>query len=173
MIVTPGVSLATFKLFIYVAGFGPGAPPIDGESIDANHQNWIDGISYASDIMTDGDLACFKDIKITKYFDKSSPILSYYAALKNLIGTVTIDFCEDTPGAECFLRIELKGVLVTSISSVAKTTGDEVKPLEEVSFAFRDSILWSYTIFRPDGSTSGTVDERLFNPVRCDGPIFP
>lgn len=161
IILTPCVSLAGFDLFIRVEG-------VNGESTDERHNDWIDGISYSSNIVSDGGRVCFNDISIAKYYDKSSPTLSLYAALGTRIDEVKIEFCRDSGDKQRFLEILIRGVTITSISDGASASGAEGRPLEQVAFSF-NSIRWTYTLLNPDGTPAGDVQETVDPVTLCSG----
>ena len=160
IIMTPGVSLAEFDLFIRVAG-------VDGESTDDRHPDWIDGISYSSGIVSDGGRACFNDISIVKNYDKSSPTLSLYAAMGTHIDEVRIEFCRAVGDKQRFLEVLLRDATITSISSGGSAMGGEGLPVEQVAFSF-SSIRWTYTLFKPDGSPGGNVEETVDPVTLCN-----
>ena len=163
IILTPCVSLAGFDLFIRVEG-------VNGESTDERHNDWIDGISYSSNIVSDGGRVCFNDISIAKYYDKSSPTLSLYAAMATRIDNVQIEFCRDGGDKQRFLEILIDGAAITSVSSGGSAVGTEGSPQESVTFSF-NNIRWTYTLFNPDGTQAGNVETRVDNVIRCDGSV--
>ena len=161
ILVSPGVSMA-FDLFVRVAG-------VDGESDDDTYGNWIEGLSFASGIISDGSRGCFNDIEITKEYDRSSPTLSLYAAMGTHVQDVQINFVESGGDRRKFLEILLTGVTVTSVSSGGSAIGEQGRPHESVAFSF-NKIEWKYTLLPVGGGGGGTVEEEVDPVTRCGSP---
>jgi type VI secretion system secreted protein Hcp len=152
IVVTPSISMAAMDIFVFVEG-------VPGESMDDQHKDWIDGLSYFGGVVNDGvGKSCFNDISITKRLDKSSPTLALYTATSANINEVTIEFCRVE---DLILKVELLDAHITSISS-GGSAGDDFLT-EDVKFAF-GKIQWTYR------SNSGEIFiERVNDVVRCIG----
>ncbi len=119
---------------------------IKGESQDRKHKDEIDilawswGMSQTGSFHTGGGggagKASFQDISVTKWIDKSSPILMQYCANGDHFSKalLTVRKAGKTPLE--YLKLEMKDVLVTSVSTGG--SGGEEKLTENVSLNFRE-----------------------------------
>ena len=140
---------------------------IDGESKDANHENWIDLIAIQESIRIPGAAADgstrrrgapnFDDIVLTKLLDKSSVKLREKLAQGAIIPLLEIELTTTFGGARTtYFRYELKNVQITSFSLDA--SGDEGVPVTEVISVNFEEIKWTYTEFDDTGSSKGNVE---------------
>lgn len=103
----------------------------------------------------------FSDISITKELDKSSPKLMQASAVGNKYRDVIISFTRSNsaPGGSStefvYLKIELKDVLITSLSTSHATGGGSV-PNESVSLVF-GAIKTTFTPQKSDGTADTAV----------------
>lgn len=133
------------KIFLSVDG-------IPGESTDAEHDEWIDVLSFShgvsqpsgiSSVTRSAERCEHEDFIITKELDKSSPKLALACCKGEHIIEVVIEVCRaDTTGK--YMQYTLTDVIVTSISQNGASQGEDAKPIEEVSFSY-GRIDWSYT----------------------------
>ena len=138
---------------------------IDGESIDEDHENWIDlksfdfymnqparGVSGIS--RRRGDVQ-FEDITLTKGVDKATPKLMDKLARGQVIDTVTIEFSRYiADGNKVFYKYELENVLITSYQSSASI---EDYPEDTLTLNFEE-IKVTYTEYDDDGTSMGNVE---------------
>ena len=128
------------------------ADGIPGESTDAEHDEWIDVLSFShgvsqpsgtSSITRSAERSIHEDFIITKELDKSSPKLALACCKGEHITEVVIEVSRaDTTGK--YMQYTLTDVIVTSISQNGASQGAGAKPIEEVSFCY-GRIDWSYT----------------------------
>ena len=150
-------------------------PGVDGESIDKDHNAWIDVLSVDfNDLRTitvskDIDSSTPKLIEAVCRADESDPvavILCPELSITDSRGgvplvlpfeTVTIDICITTHGKEqCYLQFVLEKVRITSYSISGSTDGDQVLT-ENFSLNF-DKITLKYTEFDEKGGAKGNVE---------------
>jgi len=136
------------KIFIEIDG-------IPGESVDTQHEDWIDVLSFShdisqitsesrtSDISRSAANCKHEDFIITKELDKSSPKLALACCNGQHISEVVIEVCR-ADAKEKYMRYTLTEVIVTSISQNGASQGAEARPIEEVSLSY-GRIDWSYT----------------------------
>lgn len=132
---------------------------IAGESQDKTHKDTIDilawswGMSQSGSFHTGGGggagKANFQDISVTKWIDKASPVLMLYCANGDHFPSakLTVRKAGKTPLE--YLIIEMKKVLITSVSTGG--SGGEDKLTENVSLNFAEAKV-TYTEQKPDGS---------------------
>jgi type VI secretion system secreted protein Hcp len=126
---------------------------VAGESIDANHVDWIDLFSWSFGA-TNSPLAgnpssttsAASLFTFTKALDKSSPALFLGCAQGTIYPTVTLELVKSTTSF-MFYRITLNNVLISSINTTGHNFDD--KPGETVSLNFQ-KIKIEY--FYPDAS---------------------
>lgn len=132
-------------MFLSVAG-------IPGESIDENHADWIDVLSFSHGIsQPTGGLTTTRsigrsehgDFTITKELDKSSPKLALACCSGQHITEVVIEVCRADTGDK-YMAYTLTDVIVSSISQNGASQGAEARPIEEVSLRY-GRIDWTYT----------------------------
>jgi len=132
---------------------------IDGESVDANHDKWIDVLSIDWGAHKPGTSASGRsrrrggvivdDFTFTKKVDKSTPKLTQPVCSASAIPKVEIELCIDgSLGQDCYLKYELTNVLISSYEISGETTD---VPIEEISLNFEE-IKVTYTSTR-DGET--------------------
>lgn len=134
---------------------------VDGESLDNNHQGWIDIISLDEGLSVDAKVrpggtapAVFEDIVFSKLLDSTSPVLRQSLAAGTSIPSAIIELtktCGETPVT--IFRIELSDVVLTSIRLKTSVATD---PLEDVAMRFRQ-IKWIYTPVASDCSAGTSI----------------
>jgi len=152
------------NMFLNLQGF-------EGESEDANHQNWIEihsfshGVSMASGgarstggAATGHDRADHQDVVISKVMDATSPKLAVACALGKHFDKATIDFCRsvgDGKAAVKYMEYKLTDVVISSCSIGAGGGGD--LPQESVTLNY-GKIEWTYTkMDHATGKSKGQV----------------
>ncbi len=139
---------------------------VDGESRDANHQNWIDVTSVSEGIHQPGGGATgqsrrrgnvvFDDVVIGKSLDKTSPKLREALAQGKVYPKVEIEITQKCEGLSVtYFRYELKNVLITSFSFNAGASED--RPVESLALNFEE-ITWTYTELDDTCSSRGNVE---------------
>jgi type VI secretion system secreted protein Hcp len=135
-LIAAGPSWAAYDLFVFVEG-------IPGESIDGQHEDWIDGLAYHSDSQYDPATrqVSFGDIGMVKKVDRASPGLNAHAASVRRIPRVVFDFVESSGSGQLFLQITLEGVRVKKVAAYGSPGSEYLT--ERVAFAF-ERITWEY-----------------------------
>ena len=140
---------------------------IDGESKDANHENWSDLLSIDEAISKPGGGATgqsrrrgdavFEDIVLTKELDTASVKLREKLAKGEVIPKVEIELTSTYGGARAtYFKYELTNVIVTSFSmNVSGSDGDV--PVEKLSLNFEE-IKWTYIQYDDTGASLGNVE---------------
>lgn len=158
---------AAVDMFVDIEG-------VSGESTDAQHQDWIEILSYshgvsqpAGGISSSGGARSagrvdHEDFSFTKYIDKASPKLALYCCNGTHIPKVKIELWEPKPGgggARRFFKYELTDVIVTSVRP-AGTAGDgEARPVETVTLNY-GRIQWVYTEYDGAGTKQGDIETQ-------------
>lgn len=119
---------------------------IDGESQDKTHKNAIDVLAWSWGMSQSGSFhlgggggagkANFQDISATKYIDKSSPILMLYCANGDHFTKAKLIVRKAGKKPLEYLTIDMKKVLVTSVSTGG--SGGEDKLTENVTLNFAE-----------------------------------
>ena len=139
---------------------------IESESKDDKHKKEIDvlawswGMSQSSHAGMGGGMSAGKvniqDFSVTKYIDKASPLLMLNCSNGATIakGTFTCRKAGGKTGAIEYLKIHLKELLITSVSTGG--SGGEDKFTENVTMAF-DEVKVEYTEQTDTGGGGGTT----------------
>ena len=138
---------------------------IKGESQDSTHTDEIDilawswGMSQSGSFHTGGGggsgKANFQDINITKWIDRSSPLLALYCANGDHFETATLVIRKAGKKPLEYLKLEMKGVLVVSLSTGG--SGGEDRLTENVSLNFKE-VHVGYKQQKEDGSGDTPVE---------------
>jgi len=137
LVITEGIAAAYIKF-----------DGVDGECKDQAHNNWINvdsvqlgagrAISGAGTTRSAGP-AIFKDISVTKWIDKSSPILMQGVCQGRVYPKVEIDVVaaagDPSSSNTNYTTYVLENVMVSSFSTHGSATGDPV-PSEQLSLNF-------------------------------------
>ena len=140
---------------------------IDGESVDQDHPNWIDLLSFswgASNTVSqptgggqrEVGVADISDMTFVKKADKSSPKLFLAVARGDSIDTATVHLTQSFENGNIpFIILDLDDVLVTSYSISGASGGDN--PTESISLNFV-KIKYTYEKLDKTGKSGGKVD---------------
>lgn len=117
-------------------------PDIDGESVDENHDKWIDvlSIDWGAHKPGAGDDAArrrgdvkFGDVTMTKEYDASSPKIMLACANGTHFSNVELE-APERPGAQAtYMKYKLENVMITSYSIDA--TGE--RPMETITMTYQ------------------------------------
>ncbi len=147
-----------FDMFLELEG-------IKGEARDTTHKDKIEILAYSCGVSQSGTThsgsgggagkASFQDISITKYLDKSSPVLLGNCSTGKHIasGKVIVRKAGDKPLE--YLVFEMKEILVSSVSCGA--SGGEDRLTENVTLNFAEFKV-IYTPQKADGSGDAAVE---------------
>ena len=152
--------LSDYEIFLHVEG-------VPGESTDAEHEDWIDAVSYSCAVaLPQGSISAgarvtaaaeHEDFVVVKGLDKASPKLNLYCCSAKQVPSVRVELCRASGDRETFMVYELEDVIVSSVRTSGSVLTGEPVPVEEVSFAY-GSIKWTYTEFDPvTGKAKGDV----------------
>jgi type VI secretion system secreted protein Hcp len=132
---------------------------ITGEAQDAKHKDEIDVLAWSWGMSNSGSFhtgggggsgkANFQDLSVTKWVDNASPILMLYCANGDHFpkAKLTVRKAGKTPLE--YLIIDLKNVLITSVSTGG--SGGEDRLTENVSLNFQ-AVKVSYVKQKEDGT---------------------
>jgi type VI secretion system secreted protein Hcp len=156
--------LSDYEIFLQVEG-------VPGESSDAEHEDWIDIVSYSHSIsLPAGSMsvegsrlsggADHEDFTVVKPLDKASPKLALYCCKAQHIPSVQIELCRASGDNQKFMEYVLEDVIVSAVSVSGSASRGEDVPVEEVSFSY-GKITWTYTEFDPvTGKAKGDVSSQ-------------
>lgn len=149
LLLTPLTSFAAIDMFLKLDG-------IPGESVDKANVGsvdilaWSEGLSNSGTTHVGGGGGAGKlnvqDISVTKYLDSSSPLLRQYIASGRIIPSAVLTARTSGENPRVFFKIELKNILISSVS--AGGSGGEDRLTENLSLNFAE-VKWTYT--KPDG----------------------
>ena len=144
---------------------------VDGESTDDAHDKWIEIQSYSHGVSQPvsgvsatggrtGGRADFSNLSVVKTVDNATCDLTIKCAKGEHIPKVELELCLATGDKHTFMKYTFEDCIVTSVSA-GGTQHDEVKPTEQVSFAY-GKIKWEYTPISHTGEPGSTTD-RTWN----------
>lgn len=138
---------------------------IKGESLDKAHKDEIDVLSWSWGLSQKGSThigsgsgvgkADIRDISITKYIDKSTVTLMEYAATGEHIDKAKLVVRKAGGKPLDYIIIDLKKILVTSITTGG--SGGEDLLTESISLNFAE-VKVTYVPQKPDGTGSAKID---------------
>ncbi|MBN2335219.1 type VI secretion system tube protein Hcp [Candidatus Bathyarchaeota archaeon] len=151
-------STGSSRIFLQVTG-------IEGESTEADHDGWIDVLSFTMGLSDPGGGATgstrrrgtvvVDDIVVVKELDKSSPKLMEKCAGGMVIPSLVIEMCAGSGDSRAaFYRYTLENVMVTSF--YCSGTDDDV-PVETFTLSFEE-ITVTYTEIDALGKAKGNVE---------------
>lgn len=137
---------------------------IRGESVDDKHKDEIDvlawnwGMSQSGTIIGGGGggtgKASIQDLSITKWTDRASPAIMLNLLRGSRIADATLVVRKAGEKPFEYLRIDLKDIIVTSISNGG--SGGENRLTEHVTLNFAE-FRFTYTPVKPDGTADAQV----------------
>lgn len=147
---------------------------IKGESQDKTHKDKIDVLAWSWGCSNSGTThmgsgsgagrANFQDISVTKWIDKSSPVLFQHAATGKHITEGKL-ICRKAGGKQMeYFTIDIKDIIVTSVSTGG--SGGEDRFTENVTLNF-GSFHMKYIEQKPDGA-EGAKPEMKYDIAAQD-----
>ncbi len=154
----PDQEVRAFDMYLKIEG-------VDGESIDDKHKDWIDVLSWnwgvsgpsssgGGGTITDAEA---KDFVVTKWMDKSSPLLYLACCKGEHYPYVTLNLVEPTGERGQYMQFKMENVIVTSVTAPGSgspsptSTGGSDRPQEDISFNYA-KIEWTYTVLDSNGA---------------------
>jgi len=149
---------------------------IEGESIDDKHKGWIDilssnwgvigpGAPIGGGTTTDAEA---KDFVVTKWMDKSSPLLYLACCKGEHYPLVTLNLVEPTGERGQYMQYKMEDAMIVSItvpgsgsSSPTSPAGSE-RPYEDISFNY-SKIEWTYTVLDSNGAPTTQTTTKGFD----------
>lgn len=141
---------------------------IDGESTDANHQNWVNvlALDWGAARPDSGSTgpsrrraqAEVEDFVLTLEYEKAAPKLLEKCLKGAVIPSVEVELTATYGGARAtFLRYELENVMVT-FYRVDASANEEVGPPTVVIGLNFEEVKVTYTEFSTEGSNLGNIE---------------
>lgn len=155
---TPPASTPTTGMYAKFDG-------VPGESLDANHKDWIelDSMSWGLHKAMAGATGqrgetTVEDIMVTKKLDKASPKLAEAMCAGQVFKEVEIHLCGaySSGGSQTFLVITLKDVIISSYKVEGSAWSNAV-PTESISLNFT-KIEETYTEYSTSGTAEGQTE---------------
>lgn len=154
-----------FDAFLKIEG-------IDGESTDDLHAKWIEVQSFHHGVNQPmsgasstggrtGGRADFSEFSIVKTIDQATPDLNIYCASGKHIPKIEVELCLASGDKLPFMKYVLEDVVVSAVSPGGSSESGDIRPSEEVSFAY-GKCKWEYTSIDQTGAVGDTVD-RTWN----------
>lgn len=159
LLLTPLASQAAVDMFLLLDG-------IQGETQDDKYSKtggidvlaWSEGLSQSGSTHLGGSAGAGKssvqDLSLTKYLDSSSPALRLLVANGRTIDTATLIVRKAGGNQLEYFRIDLKNIIVSSVSSGG--SGGEDRLTENVTLNFSE-VTWTYTPQNNDGSAGTPI----------------
>ena len=137
----------------------PGTSQVDGYTGQIELMSYSHGVAMqvtgdVSNTERTSGKSRHQDFHVTKYLDKSSPLLNQKLCQGTDLGQVTITVGRNDSGSVIPLIVYTLSNTVLSSVSVGGGGGD--KPVESVSLNY-SSIKWDYTAQKESGGKDGTV----------------
>ena len=161
LLLTPLASQAAVDMFLLLDG-------IQGETQDDKYSKtggidvlaWSEGLSQPGSTHLGGSASAsagkssVQDLSLTKYLDSSSPALRLLVANGRTIDTATLIVRKAGGNQLEYFRIDLKNIIVSSVSSGG--SGGEDRLTENVTLNFSE-VTWTYTPQNNDGSAGTPI----------------
>ena len=146
------------------------ADPLNGESTDKGHEDWIEVDSFSFGVSqpisgargTGGRAAAradFQSFTINKMVYKSSVDLALHCAKGEHIKKLELEVCQETGEKVNYWKMEFENVMVQSVST---SGGGSMRAAESVAFVY-DKVTWTYTAVNNDGSAGEKVGPKIWN----------
>jgi type VI secretion system secreted protein Hcp len=135
---------------------------IKGDSSDSAHTDWIEIQAFSHSVTQStggaasaqgthaGGRADHADISIVKRLDSASPALFMHACSAKPIPEIVIELCRAMGDKTVFMKYTMKDAIVSKTAPSGSTDGEDLIPLEEVSFRYGELHL-EYTPTDPRG----------------------
>lgn len=148
---------------------------VPGESADTDHKDWIDVSSFqwgvtrpvtgAGGARTNGP-PVFKEVTVSKWVDKSSPVLMLGVCEGKVYPKVELDVVDRANGTatDRQMTYTLSNVLVTATQPEGASTGSDARPTESISLNFTKIEMKYRTVDVASGTVTFTTN------VTCDVP---
>jgi len=150
-----------YDMFLHIEG-------LPGESTDADHDEWIDVLSYSwgvarpsagtisSGTSRSSEDSLHMDFTITKTIDKTSPKLALYCNKGQHITEAILVICRSEGGGEQIMEYRMTDLFISSVL-VSGTAGEEIRPTEQIGLAYTE-IEWIYTERDEMGMALGNIE---------------
>jgi len=142
--VAPLPAMAAVDMYLELDG-------IQGESVASKYAGAIDVLAWSNGLSNPASFqagagggsgkASFQDMSITKYLDSASPYLLLYTSTGQHIDSATLTVRRGSETNPLYFKVELKNIIVTSVSSGG--SGGEDRLTENISLNFSE-IRWTY-----------------------------
>lgn len=135
---------------------------IKGDSTDAAHADWIEIQAFSHSVIQStggaasaqgthaGGRADHKDFNIVKRLDSASTALFMHCCSAKPIPEIVIELCRAMGEKTVFMKYTLKDAIVSAVKPSGSSEGEDLIPLEEVSFRYGEIHL-EYTPTDPRG----------------------
>jgi len=162
LLFSPVASRAAVDMFLKIEG-------VKGESQDSSHTDWIEILSYSHGVsqpsggITSGGArtagrADHEDFTLTKYIDKSTPILNLYCCNGRHIPKVELELAHVIGPKAVFYKVTLKDVMIVGVDVAGHKEDSPAFPIETVRMSYGE-IQWQYT--PSDEGTGGTTGSTV------------
>jgi type VI secretion system secreted protein Hcp len=141
--VAPLPALAALDMYLELDG-------IQGESAASKYAGAIDVLAWSNGLSNSGSTqggaggagkANFQDMSITKFLDSASPYLLLYTSTGQHIDSATLTVRRSSETNPLYFKVELKNIIVTSVSSGG--SGGEDRLTENITLNYAE-IRWTY-----------------------------
>lgn len=133
----------SFDAFMQIQG-------IKGDSTDSAHAEWIEiqafnhsvrqatGGATSAQGTHSGGRADHNDFSIVKRLDSASPALFLHCCSAKPIPEIVIEMCRAMGEKTVFMKYTMKDSIVSGVRPSGSTEGEDLIPLEEVSFRYAE-----------------------------------
>lgn len=135
-----------------------------GSSTDSKHKGWMDiqscgcSVHQSTSAHSGGGSgvgkANFEEFYVVKLVDRATPNLMKHCAAGKHLDKLVISVCKAGDGQQEYMKITMKEVLITSVTTVSNT--ESPRMMERVGFSF-GHIQYEYKDQNPDGSLGAAV----------------
>lgn len=145
---------------------------VEGESVDDKHKDWIDVLNWSWGVAgpTIGGVgdAEAKDFVVTKWIDKSSPLLYLACCKGEHYPYVTLSIVEPTGERGQYMQFKMEDVIIRSVvapgvgSPSPTSVGGSDRPQEDISLNY-SKVEWTYTLLDPNGAPTTQTTTTNFD----------
>lgn len=160
--------MAAFDCYLKIIG-----PDIEGECKDADHEKWIELLSYKHGVsqpasgsrssggaITSGRVDC-DDFTIVHTLDKASPKLALACCDGTHFDEIQVHLCRAVGKTkETYMEYNMKKAIVASVRPTGTSQGTENLPTEEVTFRFDRITLTYHELDHESGQPVGEVEAQ-------------